>query len=175
MPVSERLFFALWPGDALREQLVQHRDLLISAPGGRLLPRENLHLTLAFLGQTDAGQRARVEAVAADLEISPFRLRLDRFGYWPRPKVLWIAPAQMPAALTDLAAALHAGAGSCGLRLDTRPYQAHVTLARQLPQPPSGGDCPALDWAVDRFVLVRSSTLSQGVRYDVVGEWGLGE
>lgn len=172
---AERLFFALWPDDALRQQLTQCRDTLAAHRDGRPVPAENLHLTLAFLGRTDARQRACVEAMADAIHCPPFELRLNRSGYWPRPRVLWIAPAEMPEALTSLAMALHTAAEGCGLKLDARPYRAHITLMRKLVRPPQDADCPPLDWPVDRFVLVRSSTFPQGVKYEVVREWVLGD
>lgn len=172
---AERLFFALWPDDDLRQRLVQCRDALTVPGDGRPVAAENIHLTLAFLGRTDACQRDCIEAMANAIRCPPFELRLNRSGYWPRPRVLWIAPAEMPEALTRLATALHSGAEGCGLKLDTRPYRAHITLLRKLARPPQGASCPSVDWAVDRFVLARSSTLPEGVKYEVVGEWGLAE
>ncbi len=172
---AERLFFALWPDDTLRQQLVQCRDTLAAHSDGRPLLAENLHLTLAFLGRTDARQRACVETMANAIQCAPFELQLNRSGYWPRPRVLWIAPAEMPEALTALAADLHAGAEGCGLKLDARPYRAHITLMRKLTLPPKDTDLQPLNWPVDRFVLVRSSTLPQGVKYEVVREWKLAE
>ncbi len=173
-PPVERLFFALWPDDALRQRLVWYRDTL-GADGGRRVAAENLHLTLAFLGRTDMRQRACVEAMAGAIQCPAFELQLNRSGYWPRPRVLWIAPAEMPGALIRLAADLHAGAGDCGLKLDAGPYRAHVTLMRKLAQPPPRhANCPPLSWPLDRFVLVRSRRLPQGVKYEVLRAWGLG-
>ncbi len=172
---AERLFFALWPDDALRRRLAQCRERLANDGNGRPVPAENLHLTLAFLGRTDTRQRACVEAMADAIRCPAFELQLNRTGYWPRPRVLWIAPSEMPEALKGLAAALHGGAEGCGLSLDARPYRAHLTLMRKLARPPGDARCPPLRWSVDRFVLVRSTTLPQGVKYDVVREWGLGE
>ncbi len=173
---AECLFFALWPDDALRQQLVQCRDTLAAdSDGGRLVPAENLHLTLAFLGRTGIRQRACVGAMADVTQCPSFELQLSRSGYWPRPRVLWIAPLEMPEALTALAADLHTGAEGCGLKLDARPYRAHITLMHKLAHPPQKTICPSLVWSVDRFVLVRSLTLPQRVEYEVLREWGLGE
>lgn len=171
----ERLFFALWPDDALRQQLTQYRDALAAHADGRPIPAENLHLTLAFLGRTDARQQACVETMANAIQRPPFELQLNRSGYWPRPRVLWVAPAEMPEALMALAADLHAAAEGCGLKLDARPYRAHITLMRKLAHPSKDTDLQPLNWPVDRFVLVRSTIFPQGMKYEVVGEWKLVE
>ena len=48
-----RLFFALWPDDALRRQIAAQAVALNHAHegGGRLLPQDRLHLTLRFMGE----------------------------------------------------------------------------------------------------------------------------
>ena len=51
-----RLFFALWPDDAVRDQALEAaRELKVEMqPGGHLSKREMLHVTLAFLGKMAA-------------------------------------------------------------------------------------------------------------------------
>ncbi len=51
MTSTRRLFFAFWPTAAMQSDLAAAaRAQMESMLGGRLVPRENLHLTLAFLG-----------------------------------------------------------------------------------------------------------------------------
>ena len=175
-PAPERLFFALWPDDALRQQLRQRCRPLLDQPGGRPVASENLHLTLAFLGRVDAEQRACVEGMADAIHCPRFSLQLDRVGLWPRPRVLWLAPTCMPAALTGLAADLHRGAEACGLKLDARPYRAHVTLKRKLRQAPAeAASIRPITWSAQAFVLVRSISAPQGVIYEPVKRWALAD
>ncbi len=172
-PQTQRLFFALWPDDALRQQLQRNCKSLLCHPGGRPVPMENYHLTLAFLGRVEAGQRACVEAMAGTIQNPRFTLQLTQAGHWLKPRVLWIAPAQIPEALTTLAAALHDGAQECGLQLDAHPYHAHLTLKRKLTRPPRKMDFQPVQWKADRFVLVNSIIHPQGVQYEMIREWGL--
>lgn len=173
-PAPERLFFALWPDDALRQQLSLNCESLFDQPGGRPVPVENLHLTLVFLGRVDSQQRACIEAMADAIRCPRFSLRLDHAGFWSRPRVLWLAPSLMPDALTALAADLHRGAEACGLKLDTRPYQAHVTIKRKVRKAPAeGAAIQPIRWSAREFVLVRSTSGSQGVVYEPVKRWRL--
>ncbi len=174
---TERLFFALWPDDALRQQLRESSKPLLDLPAGRPVPAENFHITLAFLGRVDAPQRACVEAVADAIRCPAFSVTLDHAGLWPRPRVLWLAPTEMPVALTTLAAELHRGAEGCGLKLDARPYQAHVTIKRKVREMPgaTAGQVavPAVRWSAREFVLVRSASGPQGVVYTPLKRWAL--
>lgn len=169
----QRLFFALWPEDSLRQRLARLSKPLTHSSRGRVVPAENLHITLAFLGNVDACQRECVERMADDIACPTFDIVLDHFGYWPRSRVLWFAPSVVPERLTRLADMLAANAGECGLSLDVRPYRPHLSLMRKVPRAPENMDAEPLSWLVDRFVLVRSVSVAQGVSYEVLREWPL--
>ena len=74
-PRVERLFFALWPDDELRQTLKHHCKPLLRHSGGRPVALDNLHITLAFLGSVDSGQRQCVGAGSGVLSIRPRNLR----------------------------------------------------------------------------------------------------
>ena len=171
----QRLFFALWPDDILRQQLVHRSKPLVQAAHGRPVPAENLHITLAFLGNVDARQRDCVECMAETIACSSFDLALDSFGHWSRPRVLWFGASETPEPLRLLTESLFAGARECGLSLDARAYSPHLTLMRKVSHAPKKRDIDPISWSVDRFVLVSSVAVPQGVRYEVVRKWPLRE
>lgn len=170
---SQRLFFALWPDPALRAQLAHCRKPLMKLARGRPVPADNLHITLAFLGNVDAQQQRCLEAMASAVVCSAFELTFDQVGCWSRSRVLWLAPSACPEPLSLLAATLHAGATECGLSMDTRPYRSHLTLMRKLSRCPEAMTVDPVRWAVSHFALVRSVTLPEGARYEVLREWPL--
>jgi len=88
-----RLFLALWPEEAERRQMA---ELAASVAGRRRVHDDNLHLTVVFLGATDAAQRAAYEAALADLPTLELELILDRYGYWPQPRILWLGSSHTP-------------------------------------------------------------------------------
>jgi 2'-5' RNA ligase len=168
-----RLFFALWPGRRVREEL--HRIARGIAPAGaRLVRKENLHLTLAFAGRVGPRAADCLCRAASRLRIRPFDLLLDQSGWFPRSRVQWLAPAETPPELVLLAGRLNQALDHCGLTMETRPFRAHLSIARKLdghPPPPARFLPPA--WHVDRFTLVESTLLPGGVRYRPVAEWPL--
>ncbi len=78
-----RLFFALYPDNDIRNRF---RDLIQQIPETRYVGTQNLHLTLHFIGQTDA-EVCLIEQ-AENMLCKPFSLMIDHYGYFNRAKVL---------------------------------------------------------------------------------------
>jgi 2'-5' RNA ligase len=168
----QRLFFALWPDAATRDAIANTgRELL----GRRVkpVPPENLHITLAFAGPVIAPVRDCLVAAAAGIHVAPFELTLDHAGHWPRPRVLWVAPTHTPASLWSLVEALNRAFDACGLPRETRPFQAHVTLARKLDRAPPLAALPPVTWSISDFSLVESVTDARGACYRRLFTWKL--
>lgn len=168
----QRLFFALWPDDEVRARLGPLTRTVVHKTG-RPVAAENLHITLVFLGSVVAERFPCVKAVADGVQGKCFRLTLDRIGHWPRPQVLWAGASVTPPELAALARELSEGLKSCGFTPETRPYQAHLTLARKVNRAKPGLTMEPVSWSVDRFCLVRSLTLPEGVKYEVLASWPL--
>jgi 2'-5' RNA ligase len=168
----QRLFFALWPDAATRQALAKAaRELL----GRRIkqVPAENLHITLAFAGPVTAPVRDCLETAAAGICTSPFELQIDHVGHWPRPRILWAGPTHTPPALWALVEALNQAFESCGLQRETRPFQAHVTLARKVGGAPSLAGMAPVAWSIGDFSLVESVTDARGASYRRLVTWKL--
>ena len=171
---ARRLFFALRPPGALRRRLAGLAGELRLPSRARRVPEANLHLTLAFLGALDPARGALAEAAACGVRERGFVLELDRFGHWPRPRVLWTAPTRPPEALADLAGALHTALAARGFPLDARGFTPHLTLARDVTTMCGPRDHPPLCWPVDAFHLVESATRPEGARYRLLRTFPLG-
>lgn len=171
--VTQRLFFALWPDDALRRQLAGLAEDIGSRVTGRIVTADNLHITLVFLGALNSVRRQCAEEVAAAIRCKRFTLTLDWVGYWSTPRILWAGSMQTPEALQSLVAALHSGLANCGIPLETRPYQPHLTLMRKVSRRPAVAAIDPISWSVERFCLVESVSGNKGVSYRVVASWGL--
>ncbi len=187
----KRLFFALWPDEVLRQKLYALGGELLgncsmrcstsAIPGvvgdnrGRRMPAENLHQTLAFLGDANTERQICLEHEASTIQLPAFTLTLDHAGFWPRKGILWVGGAP-PEALLGLVRALQQGLTACGLEPETRPFQIHLTLARNVRRLRLARDraIAPLTWKVNRFALVASQTLPEGARYEVLRSWDLG-
>lgn len=169
---ARRLFFALWPDDGVRAQIRSAAQALIPQQA-KAVPGDNLHITLAFLGTVAGPVRVCLERAAAAIRLPGFTLRLDRCGYWRRPRVVWLGAEPAPAPLLALVRVLAAGMVDCGLEPERRPYQVHLTVARKARRAVREGAIEPIEWPVERFCLVQSSTLPEGAVYRVLQSWPL--
>jgi len=60
-----------------------------------------------------------------------------------------------------------------GVEIESRPYTAHITLARNLKKRPELEVVPPIQWQSDSFVLVHSVSTARGVDYQVINTWPL--
>ena len=143
--------------------------------GAGAVPCDNLHITLVFLGGVPAETQVCIEQTADSAQVPAFTLRLDRFGYWPRKRMLWAMPDPrvLPAALSALVEGLQRGLACCDVKLEERAYRPHVTLARKLARGPKVGHIEAVEWTLNEFVLMESVSTPAGVRYPVLRSWPL--
>jgi 2'-5' RNA ligase len=168
----QRLFFALWPDDAVRARLNQAGEDLLGKRVKRV-PAANLHLTLAFAGAVTAPVRQCLQAAAGDIRCPAFELSIEHVGYWSRPRIYWAGPVHTPPPLWSLAGLLQTALGECGLQTETRPYQPHITLARKIQRVPDITRFAPIGWSIRHFSLLESVTGPRAASYQILGCWKL--
>jgi len=177
VPDSHRVFFALWPDDAIARQFDEAGRRGHEALGGRRMRRETLHLTLAFIGDVSPERLAELHDIASSIRLPAFVQTLDRLQCLARKKIFWASASDVSPVLRDLAATLDERLKAAGFRTEDRPFAAHLTLLRharcekKMPQTES----PAIEWPVRDFVLVESELRPEGASYRIIGRWPLGQ
>jgi 2'-5' RNA ligase len=177
-----RIFIALDLSDAAREALRRQEARLAHAlPDLRLPAPEDLHLTLAFLGEVDDEAVARVIALSAEVasHARPFELALAGLGVFgppTAPRVIWAGVGGQTRPLLVLQRRLAAALEAEGFPREQRAYSPHLTLAR-LKRPLDeaaaqrlrallAGPPPApARWRVDDLRVMRSDLAASGARY----------
>ena len=178
-----RAFVALDLPDPLRDALERVQEGL---PVGRAVPPENLHLTLAFLGEPTDAALDEMHRLLSGIEAPGFELSLsglDTYG-GRTPKVL-VATARAHPALSALHDRVRQAAHAAGLELPRERFRPHVTLARfggVLPR--AGMDrlhafIAAHAWLgidpepVDSFSLYRSTLRPEGALHEALASYPL--
>ncbi len=182
--MSHRLFVAMRPPPEIRAALL---PLMAGIEGARWQSDNQLHMTLAFLGELDRhGAETALQALETVL-FDPMELRLGQLGSFDgkpgRTSTLWVAvePADP---LTHLATSIRTALMRAGLAPDLRRFTPHITLARF-----SGGGAtreairpwletalpPPASWRATNFHLVESTMGKGGSHYEPIASYELEE
>ena len=175
-----RLFIAIELPDRLKRELEWLRT---DIQGTRWVPPEQLHLTLAFLGEVDEETTGRVIAQLAKIETDAFKLLFSELGCFPdrrRPRVIWIGVKTEPN-LLKLAASVRQSVLDAGIFMEDRPFSPHITLARlKLPAAVELGaflgrqsSITLKPFSVQEFTLFQSRLTSQGAVHSLVRSFPL--
>lgn len=170
-----RVFFALWPDAAARDVVAAMARDVVKREGGNAPRPENVHLTLAFVGDVAPDRVAALEGVgaAAARAAAPFTLALDRRGGFRETGIAWLGTDATPPELEAIMRRLNGGLAAVGFRVERRPFRVHVTLARKCRRPPAGIAVPPVAWRVERVTLTASELRPEGSRYREIATWPL--
>jgi len=178
---ARRLFFALWPDEAMRQAMAEATRAAALASSGRPVSSANLHVTLAFLGSVPERQLPRLTEIgrgvaqgpgaasAAEASSgSPLELAFDHLEHWRAAQLLCALPPQPPAPTVALARRLQARLTGGGFTPDLKPFRPHVTVARKVSRPSPTTKMHPVIWRFAELALVESRTLPDGALYSVV-------
>lgn len=123
-----RLFVALSLPDAVAQALAL---IQTGVPGARWMTREQLHLTLRFIGEVDGRDADAVDDALSSILEPGFALELKGVGEFggKRPHSLW-AGVKANESLSHLQRKIESALQRIGLEPDRRKFTPHVTLAR---------------------------------------------
>jgi 2'-5' RNA ligase len=165
-----RLFCALQPAGDTVECLAAWQDSERLAAGGRIVPPDHLHITLAFLGHRPAGEAAAIAAALRAAAAGAGPIKLTVRGYRETRSVGMITLDDAGGAAAALAEDVQQRLEALGVyRPDRRPWLPHITVLRFRER---AGLHPGLtnrcSIHVVRTALYRSFLGSGGARYEVL-------
>lgn len=167
-----RLFIAIQFSPEILDALVGVQSELNSFDvRGRYSPPENLHLTLAFIGEY--GNPDAVMDALNSVPFEPFPLRLDRLGNFG--DLYWAGIADNPQ-LAAFVKRLRRALADRNIPFDRKRFSPHITLVRkaeyygETPLPPV--HAPEGEMEVNGVLLMRSDRGKHGMIYTEVGRIG---
>ena len=161
-----RLFIAIQFDDTVLEALTGLQESLRGKRvGGNYTPRENLHLTLAFIGDYDDPE-AVLEAIDR-AEFRPMELALDGVGCFG--DLFWVGLAENKA-LQAYVKRLRRELADAGIPFDRKRFSPHITLVRRVSVPGVGtmvpvSEAPKGSMRATRVSLMRSDRGKNGMIY----------
>jgi RNA 2',3'-cyclic 3'-phosphodiesterase len=173
-----RLFIAVNFDDAVKKQLLEIQEQLRSqCTRGNFTRLENLHLTLAFLGETPEEKVTSIIKIIDDVQVSnfsearPLEVAFIHTGCFAHShKELWWVGADETCQGIDCLKAIHGelikrllGAG---FSVDKRPFNPHITLGREVKHLQKITlNCKEVRAKVDRLSLMKSEHIGGKLTY----------
>ena len=157
-----RLFIAIQLSKEMRKALVDClHDLKKQGVEGNYVPAQNLHLTLAFIGEYRDPEQ--VKRILASVPLPAFRLALSEKGNFGN--ILWAGVKgnqKLKTYVRDLRAALK----NAGIPFEDDRFTPHITLIRKVSaRSPYQVHLPKAEMEVKRASLMKSETKNGKVTY----------
>jgi 2'-5' RNA ligase len=165
-----RLFVAINFSNDTKNKLLDLRDELQSRSkrGNFTLP-ENLHLTLAFLGECDAKQAAAIKTAMDAVAFEPFDLTIDRLGRFKRDGGdIWWVSVKESKPLADLQYELTDKLIDDGFSLEKRKYSPHITLGREVMTDAAPQQIEPIEERISSIELMKSERIQGKLTYTAI-------
>lgn len=166
-----RLFFAVnfseREKDVLEKNVASLKKLCVR---GNFTQRDNLHITLAFLGEVDRARLGELKDAMNAVTAAPFELSVRGAGNFG--DIVWLGVDEGGAdGLSKLASALRAECDRRGVYYDKKPFSPHLTICRGavfndgLYTKSLEGAMAPLDVRVGSFELMESTRINGKLTY----------
>ena len=159
-----RVFIAIRFTQAFKEPIFEAQDALRDngVRGNFTLP-ENLHLTLAFIGETDRVDD--IKAAVKEVVFEPFEIKTGRLGCFNgRSKVIWLG-IDGEKKLKAITAELRKNLDIRGIDYAKGRFQPHITLVRQPSDMPLDIDIKSANMTVKEISVMKSERISGRLVY----------
>lgn len=180
--MTRRLFVSV-DLDGLSEPVADVQERFAAASGVRTTDPAGTHVTLQFLGDTDAGRIddlvVELEAAVEESGVGPFEAEFGGLGVFPSMEyisVVWIGVRTGGRELTALHDAIEARTTAMGFEPDDHEFTPHATIARVdhaggkelVQREVREGDPDVGTLPVDEIRLTESVLGPDGPRYETV-------
>ena len=161
-----RLFIAIQLSDAMKDALTAVQDKMYDqGMRGNFTSRENMHLTLAFIGEYP--DKEQVMDALSSVTFSSFTISLSGMGCF---RDLWWAGMEESAMLAAVVRRIRRVLAENDIPFDRKRFSPHITLLRKATGTMSGVQVEKVSMEVERISLVRSDRGKRGMIYTEVGE-----
>ena len=160
-----RLFIAIKLNSEIQNTLADAQQRLIRRGiRGNYTNTDNLHVTLAFIGEYDDPDL--ITEVISEVPFSPFSISLSGFGHLGN---LWWVGLNENDELASYVKRLRKALSEAGIPFDKRNFSPHITLIRKAVGTLPLVSIPKSKMKVDHISLMRSERGANGMIYTEIG------
>lgn len=203
-----RLFIAIPLPEEIKKEIFVNVEPLKKLMGsgvfsGKFVEKENLHLTLKFLGDLNEEEQEKIELIENKIyeainifksvkgfnkDFQSFNLRLSDFGGFPNLdfiKVLWVGVKEISQnsenRVLNLQEFIQEKLSEIGFPKENKEFHSHITIARiksvknkkEFQSKISELNIPSKSFPVEKICLFKSSLFKEGAKHEVIKEFYL--
>lgn len=176
-----RLFIAIELPEQAKESIEKVKLELKGIKGVKAVAKENIHLTLKFLGEVADNKADEIVRALSQVKLKQFNLSISKMGVFPneqRIQVLWVN-AEPAEPLFELKKMIDAALPRFR---DDHPFKNHITFARikyiandfdkkKILEMITNKQIDKVEFLVDKFILYKSDLTPSGPIYEIVEEF----
>lgn len=160
-----RLFLAIYLSQPMKDALVTVQNAMCDhGVRGNYTPEENLHLTIAFIG--DYPEPETVMDALSSVSFFPIPITLEGVGAFGD---LWWAGLRETPALTAVVRRVRRALAENDIPFDRKRFSPHITLLRQAKGEMPGITIEPCSMEADTISLMRSERGKNGMIYTELG------
>ena len=154
-----RLFIALMLPDAFKASIINTQSALKDCGiKGTYTPADNLHITLAFIGEQKSPSKAKDALM--QVRFAPFEIASGPLGYFKSSSIIWQG-LEDNGNIGILAEKVRSSLKEFGVPFDGKPAMPHITLIRRTSSLPMDKIVTGKEtMLVERIDLMRSDHIS---------------
>lgn len=162
-----RIFIAIRFTKAFKSSILDAQDGLREyGVRGNYTQPENLHLTLAFIGETE--RVAEIKAAVDAVKFEPFVIRTGKLGCFNgRSRVLWLG-IEGEDKVKTIAQQLRRNLDKCGIDYAKGKFSPHITLVRQPSEVPLDVEVESESMTVSEISVMNSERINGRLVYTVL-------
>ena len=148
------------------DTLIEYINILkIASSSGNFTRPENLHLTLAFIGETK--NHLKVKEILKNLKVKKFTFKFSGIGKFSKPNGdIYFAAVENNNALSSLVKQLTEKLNQNDFKIENRAFKPHITLARKVNVNNNTVDnFPEKEISVEKISLMKSETINGQLKY----------
>lgn len=116
------------------DKMLKVQEELLSTGGDiKIVEKENLHITLWFLGEISSQTIKKIIENTNKINFEPFKITLSKIGYFPggnRVNVIWVGVQDGLYNLKKIFYQLSGILDPLGFRIEEKEFTPHITLCR---------------------------------------------
>lgn len=159
-----RIFIAIRFTEAFKSSILDAQDGLREyGVRGNYTQPENLHLTLAFIGETE--RVTEIKAAVDAVKFEPFVIRTGKLGCFNgRNRVLWLG-IEGEDKVKTIAQQLRRNLDKCGIDYAKGKFSPHITLVRQPSEMPLDVEVESESMTVSEISVMNSERINGRLVY----------